>query len=143
MRLLLYPLNIQKSPTMVPHFTRLFDDGRDFLERNPQPFPVSSMFSTAANLYNGMIAPVVPFAIRGAIWYQGEANIGRAHQYRTLFPLMIRDWRAAWSERDFPFDFVLRSSTPPWRTARMKNLDGRDPFPPDPNVSPSRRERAG
>ena len=59
-----------------------------------------------ASLYNGMIAPVVPFAIRGVIWYQGEANIGRAYQYRTLFPLMIRDWRAAWSEGDFPFGFV-------------------------------------
>ena len=59
-----------------------------------------------ASLYNGMIAPVVPFAIRGVIWYQGEADIGRAYQYRTLFPLMIRDWRAAWGEGDFPFGFV-------------------------------------
>jgi sialate O-acetylesterase len=59
-----------------------------------------------ASLYNGMIAPVAPFAIRGAIWYQGESNVGRAYQYRTLFPLMIRDWRRAWGEGDFPFGFV-------------------------------------
>ncbi len=56
-------------------------------------------------LYNAMIAPLVPFAIRGAIWYQGESNAGRAYQYRTLFPIMIRNWRSAWGQ-DFPFYFV-------------------------------------
>jgi len=56
-------------------------------------------------LYNAMIAPLVPFSIRGVIWYQGESNAGRAYQYRTLFPLMIRSWRSAWG-RDFPFYFV-------------------------------------
>ena len=57
-------------------------------------------------LYNGMIAPLVPFAIKGAIWYQGEANVGRAKQYTTLFPLLISDWRKQWSEPNFPFYFV-------------------------------------
>lgn len=56
-------------------------------------------------LYNAMIAPLVPFAIRGVIWYQGESNAGRAYQYRTLFPTMIRDWRSAWGAT-FPFYFV-------------------------------------
>jgi sialate O-acetylesterase len=56
-------------------------------------------------LYNAMIAPLVPFAIRGVIWYQGESNAGRAYQYRTLFPIMIRDWRKAWGNV-FPFYFV-------------------------------------
>ena len=56
-------------------------------------------------LYNAMLAPLVPFAIRGVIWYQGESNAGRAYQYRTLFPVMIRNWRSAWG-RDFPFYFV-------------------------------------
>jgi sialate O-acetylesterase len=56
-------------------------------------------------LYNAMIAPLVPFAIRGAIWYQGESNAGRAYQYRTLFPIMIRNWRTAWGQ-EFPFYFV-------------------------------------
>jgi len=54
-------------------------------------------------LYNGMIAPLVPFAIKGAIWYQGESNAGRAHQYRTLFPDMIRNWRQDWNQGDFTF----------------------------------------
>ncbi|HEV8169585.1 MAG TPA: sialate O-acetylesterase [Pyrinomonadaceae bacterium] len=56
-------------------------------------------------LYNAMIAPLVGFAIRGVIWYQGESNAGRAYQYRTLFPTMIRDWRSAWGT-NFPFYFV-------------------------------------
>jgi len=60
----------------------------------------------ASGLYNGMIAPLIPYAIRGAIWYQGESNAGRAYQYRTLFPAMIRDWRRAWGQGDFPFLFV-------------------------------------
>ncbi|ADV62558.1 Sialate O-acetylesterase [Isosphaera pallida ATCC 43644] len=57
-------------------------------------------------LYNAMIAPLVPYAIRGVIWYQGESNAGRAYEYRTLFPAMIHDWRAAWGQGDFPFLFV-------------------------------------
>lgn len=59
-----------------------------------------------AGLYNGMIAPIVPYAIRGAIWYQGESNADRSDQYAELFPAMIRDWRSAWKEGDFPFIFV-------------------------------------
>ncbi|MBO0860377.1 MAG: sialate O-acetylesterase [Chloracidobacterium sp.] len=59
-----------------------------------------------SGLYNGMLAPLAPYAIKGAIWYQGETNAGRAYQYRRLFPTMIRDWRALWGQGDFPFLFV-------------------------------------
>jgi len=59
-----------------------------------------------SHLYNGMIAPLIPFAIRGAIWYQGEANVGRAMQYRELLPAMIRNWRSDWGQGDFPFGIV-------------------------------------
>ncbi len=59
-----------------------------------------------SGLYNGMIAPLIPFAVRGAIWYQGEANVGRAKQYQTLLPTMIRNWRTDWAEGDFPFYIV-------------------------------------
>ena len=58
------------------------------------------------NLANGMLGPVVPFGIRGAIWYQGESNASRAWQYRTLLPMMIQDWRAWWGNGDFPFGIV-------------------------------------
>jgi sialate O-acetylesterase len=57
-------------------------------------------------LYNGSIAPLAPYGIRGAIWYQGESNSGRAAQYRTLFPAMIGGWRRVWGQGDFPFYFV-------------------------------------
>ena len=57
-------------------------------------------------LYNAMLKPLMPFAIRGAIWYQGESNAGRAYQYRTLFPTMINSWRVNWGIGDFPFLFV-------------------------------------
>ncbi len=57
-------------------------------------------------LYNGMIAPLLPFAIKGAIWYQGESNAGRPFQYRTLMPTMITDWRNRFGVGDFPFFIV-------------------------------------
>ena len=61
-------------------------------------------------LFNAMIHPLIPFAIRGAIWYQGESNAGRAYQYRKAFPLMITDWRKQWAQGDFPFLFVQLAS---------------------------------
>jgi len=56
-------------------------------------------------LYNAMINPLVPYSIKGAIWYQGESNVGRDVQYRRLFPAMINDWREKW-QVEFPFYFV-------------------------------------
>jgi len=58
------------------------------------------------SLYNGMIAPLIPFALRGVIWYQGESNADRARQYSILFPALIKDWRRQWGQGDFPFLFV-------------------------------------
>lgn len=71
-------------------------------------------------LYNAMLAPLFPYAIRGAIWYQGESNAGRAYQYRTLFPAMIRDWRAAWKQGDFPFYFVQLAN---WKARPQDSTD--------------------
>jgi sialate O-acetylesterase len=56
----------------------------------------------SASLYNGMIHPLLPFAIKGAIWYQGESNAGRPIEYRTLYSAMIGDWRKRWGQ-DVPF----------------------------------------
>lgn len=69
------------------------------------PMPGNNWSILAGMLYNGMIAPLVPYEFRGVIWYQGESNSGRASQYRRLFPLMIETWRKAWKS-DFPFYFV-------------------------------------
>lgn len=57
-------------------------------------------------LYNGSIAPLQPYTLRGVIWYQGESNNGRAKEYQTLFPALIGSWRKAWGQGDFPFLFV-------------------------------------
>ncbi len=61
-------------------------------------------------LYNAMIHPLIPYGIRGVLWYQGEANAGRAYQYRAAFPLLITDWRQQWGEGNFPFYFVQLAS---------------------------------
>jgi len=73
--------------------------------RKPGP-PANPANNGPTSLYNAMIAPLQPFAIRGVIWYQGESNAGRAEQYKTLFPALIRGWREAWAGGEFPFLFV-------------------------------------
>ena len=76
------------------------DDLSEFPERdqaNPNRVTV---------LYNGMIAPLLPFPIKGALWYQGEANVGRGTQYRRLLPELVRDWRERFGGGDFPFFIV-------------------------------------
>ena len=68
--------------------------------------PVIIGASTPSALFNGMIKPVTRYTIKGAIWYQGEANVGREEQYSRIFPLMIQNWRDAWGIKDFPFYYV-------------------------------------
>lgn len=63
-------------------------------------------YRIAASIYDGMIAPLMPFAIKGAMWYQGESNEARAEQYNILLPVMIRAWRERWGEGDFPFGII-------------------------------------
>jgi sialate O-acetylesterase len=71
-------------------------------------------------LYNGMIAPLLPYGVRGAIWYQGESNAGRAYEYLTLFPKMIENWREDFQQPDFPFYFVQLA---PWRAIDNKPVE--------------------
>jgi sialate O-acetylesterase len=77
---------------------------RDAAKAEGKPFDKRAPYQPwiGAELYNGMIAPLLPYGIKGAIWYQGESNAGRAHQYRELFPDMIRSWRRSW-DNDFTF----------------------------------------
>ncbi len=58
------------------------------------------------NIYNGVLLPTIGYGIKGAIWYQGESNAGRAYEYGYLFPLMIQHWRDEWKQGDFPFYWV-------------------------------------
>lgn len=78
------------------------------LSRLPAPpaVPDANNPNIVTVLYNGMIAPLLPFAIKGAIWYQGESNADRAYQYRRLLPAMISDWREHFGVGDFPFYIV-------------------------------------
>jgi len=83
------------------------------------PLPTGSLThpkNVAGYLFNGMINPILPYAISGVIWYQGEANTGRAFQYRTSFPLLIADWRNQWGQGDFPFYFCQLANFMPKKT---------------------------
>ncbi|HRI61413.1 MAG TPA: sialate O-acetylesterase [Saprospiraceae bacterium] len=82
---------------------------------DPYAFAHSSN-NVGTAIYNAMIAPLIPYAIRGALWYQGESNAGRAYQYRQSFPLMIEDWRKRWDDV-FPFYFVQLSSYGPYQNS--------------------------
>ena len=89
-------------------------DGKPFTQRRPgAPWKPSE-------LYNGMIAPLLPYSIQGAIWYQGESNAGRAWQYRTLFADMIRNWRRDWGQGNFTF---LAVQLAPYDKSRKRPLE--------------------
>ncbi len=75
-------------------------------KRNVNPGQVPRTHQTPASLYNGMLKPLIPFGIRGAIWYQGESNRARPDIYDDLMELLIGDWRNEWGQGDFPFYFV-------------------------------------
>ena len=75
--------------------------------RRPQPPAEPALQPNRPSaIYNAMIHPWVGYGMRGAIWYQGEANAGRAKEYETIFPLLIEDWRTQWKDETMPFYFV-------------------------------------
>ncbi len=91
----------------------------EYFNRPKLPVDISS--ATPSALYNGMIAPLIPYEIKGVIWYQGESNVGAAELYKKLFPAMIENWRNDWKEETlpgrqavFPFYFVQIA---PWNYA--------------------------
>jgi len=99
-----------------------WDRAADTAEREGRPIPgahpklIGPGHSwTPSGLFNGMIAPLTAFPIRGVIWYQGAAAPERAHQYRKVFRALIRDWRRAWGQGDFPFLFVQEAAFGPKR----------------------------
>lgn len=90
-----------------------------------KPLPPKDPFTQrhVCGHFNAMIAPLLPYAIKGVVWYQGEANNSHAKQYQTLFPAMINDWRKNWGMGDFPFLFVqvapFKDMTPELREAQL------------------------
>lgn len=99
-----------------------------FSSRNaPPPSIDSNNPNVVTHLFNGMIAPLLTYGIKGAIWYQGEANADRGAQYQRLLPTMIQDWRTHFGEGNFPFyivqlaNFQATNSEPrnhPWAELR-------------------------
>ncbi len=83
-----------------------FQVGADLAKASPFPKRVGDNPNIPTVLYNAMIAPLLPYGVKGAIWYQGESNASRAQQYRQLLPAMIGDWRKAFGQGDFPFYIV-------------------------------------
>ncbi|TDD95729.1 sialate O-acetylesterase [Flavobacterium cellulosilyticum] len=81
---------------------------------------------TSYVLYNAMLHPLINYTIKGAIWYQGESNADQPYLYRSLFPAMIKNWRADWKQGDFPFYYVQiaphRSQNPDIREAQLMAL---------------------
>ncbi len=76
------------------------------IRRPRPPKALAELYAHNGNLYNGMIHPLLGYGIRGAIWYQGEANAGRGFAYRKKLPAMIQGWREVWGQGDFPFGVV-------------------------------------
>lgn len=91
---------VRKEYSLPP----LSDEALATFTQPPEP-PQNAPKNVASWLFNSMIHPIVPYGMRGVIWYQGESNGGRAWQYRIALPLLIKDWREAWGE-DFPFYWV-------------------------------------
>ena len=89
---------IAKDPDFSEMLTKLKSVDMNTAKVGPNAYPTL--------LYNGMLNPIIPYGIRGAIWYQGESNASRAQQYKRVFPNMIKDWRTKWNQGNFPFLFV-------------------------------------
>lgn len=113
---------VDRSRSAIEAFPKQLEDWRQAAEKAeaegtalpPMPRDPRGDSWRPGGLYNGMLAPVVPYSAKGVIWYQGESNAGRAFQYRKLLPAMIKTWRDAWKADAMPFYIVqLANFTPP------------------------------
>ena len=86
---------VVKDPDLSPLLEKLDTANLNAPKLTPSDYPTL--------LFNGMINPLIPYAIKGVIWYQGESNAFNAQQYRRFLPNMIKDWRSHWNQGDFPF----------------------------------------
>lgn len=98
-------LDTLKSSPDFKGIVELFESS----EKKTPPDPVKDYWMPSA-CYNGLIAPIVPFALRGILWYQGEANAAWPEAYEKLFPALITSWREEWKQPELPFYFVQLAS---------------------------------
>lgn len=121
----------KREPELLKKYEAAAKKAKDASTRAPRkptpPRDPSKSKNRPTGLYNGSIVPLQPYAIKGAIWYQGESNSSRGEQYRTLFPAMISSWRRAWGQGDFPFLFVQitphRAMSPEVREAQRATTE--------------------
>lgn len=85
---------------------RIAGDNSQLRARPKPPAQLNAFKSQPSCLFNGMINPIIPYGIRGVIWYQGESNADNGRRYSRLFPAMIQDWRTRWGQGNFAFLFV-------------------------------------
>ena len=102
-----FPKAYAEQPALEAAWQKALDEFNASGKPITMPWPRPPMGPGSAHgpgtLFNGMLAPLVPYALRGALWYQGESNVGRPREYAELLPAMIKSWRAAWLQGDFPF----------------------------------------
>lgn len=114
---------LEQEPALLAQYNKELAGINAAAARKPAPPQDPGKSGFAGGLYRGMIEPLQPYAIKGVIWYQGEANSSRGKQYQTLFPAMIADWRKAWGQGDFPFLFVqiapFKGMSPEIREAQL------------------------
>ena len=131
------PEVVENDPEFRKIITAVAEQKEAWLEQHPEdrgkpnselPYQFQD-FEQTGHLYNGIIAPLIPFTIKGVIWYQGESNAGRGKQYQTLFPAMIQNWRNDWNQGDFPFYFV-----------QIANFNGKPPGTPSTYKKPAAPE---
>ncbi len=105
-----FPQKIAEYPALDIAWRQADDEERASGKKNLLPWPQPPIGPGTAyapgGAFNGMILPLAPYALRGAIWYQGESNVGRHGEYRELLPALIRSWRTAWPQGDYPFFIV-------------------------------------
>jgi sialate O-acetylesterase len=123
-----YPLNAARRQALIQAWFSVASQARRrgpdaykaFLKQFPEPKqvpPPDKPYPTApSRVFNGMVHPLLPYALRGVLWYQGESNTGHPREYRLLFSTLITSWRAAFGQGDFPFYWV-----------QLANFDGGDP----------------
>jgi sialate O-acetylesterase len=117
-----YPLNTARRQALIQAWRNVEAQARQrgpaeyaaFLKQFPEPKPFPAPDKpyphAPSRLYNGMLRPLIPYALRGALWYQGESNAGRHGEYHRLFAAMITSWRADFGQGDFPFYWVQLAS---------------------------------
>lgn len=101
-RVLEFPKSLKQYESQLQQWQQNEDQDKG---EQPQK-PVLRHKNSPSSLYNGMIAPIVPYKIKGVLWYQGESNRNRGWQYRKLFPALIENWRNDWGQGPFSFYFV-------------------------------------